>query len=104
MTRYIDADEAYAVLSNYYHRQTEIQHEALREALGRVPTVDTVKHGHWLDDGQRLGNNNECAIHECDQCGETVYVYLNDPRRWNYCPKCGAKMYEEILIKLRRKE
>ena len=40
MSRLIYADEAYDVLSEYYHQKTEIQHKALKEALDRVPTVD----------------------------------------------------------------
>ncbi len=40
MPRLIDADEAYKVLTDYYHHRTEIQHKALKEALSRVPTVD----------------------------------------------------------------
>lgn len=35
----IDADEAFRVLSDYYHHRTEVQHDALREALNRVPEV-----------------------------------------------------------------
>ena len=38
--RLIDADEAYKVLTDYYHHKTEIQHKALKEAIERVPTVD----------------------------------------------------------------
>lgn len=33
----IDADEAFRVLSDYYHHRTETQAAALREALGLVP-------------------------------------------------------------------
>lgn len=33
----INADEAFRVLSAYYHHRTEEQHDALREALDRVP-------------------------------------------------------------------
>ena len=33
----IDADEAFRVLSDYYHHRTETQTDALREALGLVP-------------------------------------------------------------------
>jgi hypothetical protein len=40
MPRLIDADEAYKVLTDYYHQRTKIQHIALTEALSRVPTVD----------------------------------------------------------------
>lgn len=40
MGRLIDIDEAYKVLTDYYHHKTEIQHKALKEAIERVPTVD----------------------------------------------------------------
>ena len=33
----INADEAFRVLSDYYHHRTETQADALREALERVP-------------------------------------------------------------------
>lgn len=66
--------------------------------------AEPIRHGHWVDDGQRFGNDNECAIYECDQCGETIWVYLKDHRRWNYCPQCGSKMSEEVYIKLQRKD
>lgn len=33
----IDADEAFRVLSEYYHHRTDTQADALREALERVP-------------------------------------------------------------------
>ena len=41
--RLIDADEAYKILTDYYHHKTEIQHKALKEAFSRVPTVDAVE-------------------------------------------------------------
>ena len=41
--RLIDADEAYIVLTDYYHHGTEVQHKALKEAIGRVPSVDAVE-------------------------------------------------------------
>lgn len=40
--RLVDADEAYKVLTDYYHHRTEIQHKALKEAIERVPTIDAV--------------------------------------------------------------
>lgn len=39
MADLIDRQAAYDVLSGYYHHNTEMQHESLREALGRVPSV-----------------------------------------------------------------
>ena len=40
MPRLIDADVAYKILTDYYHHRTETQHDALIEALSKVPTVD----------------------------------------------------------------
>lgn len=37
MARLINADEAFRVLSDYYHHRTETQADALREALELVP-------------------------------------------------------------------
>lgn len=41
-----------------------------------------VIHGHWIN----TGSGEECSI-----CGEIQYGY--DSYR-NYCPHCGARMYE----------
>ena len=81
--RLIDADEAYKVLTDYYHHRTEIQHKALEEAIERVPTVDPVKHGHWI--------KSEKSDHEweCSACGYGLSDY-----RTTYCYDCGAKMDE----------
>lgn len=50
----ISRQAAYDTLTEYYHQRTETQHEALREALSRVPTIDTVpvvrcKDCRWYD-------------------------------------------------------
>ena len=42
MGRMINTDAAYAVLTDYYHHSMDAQHAALREALGRVESVDAV--------------------------------------------------------------
>jgi len=42
MGRLIDSQTAYDVLTDYYHHTTDTQHAALREALGRVESVDAV--------------------------------------------------------------
>lgn len=43
MPRLVDADKVYKVLTEYYHHKTDIQHEALREAIDRMPTVNAVE-------------------------------------------------------------
>ena len=40
--RLINEQTAYDVLTDYYHHSTDTQHAALREALGRVESVDVV--------------------------------------------------------------
>lgn len=42
MSKLIDEQAAYDVLTDYYHHSTDTQHAALREALGRVESVDAV--------------------------------------------------------------
>ena len=46
----IDADEAFRVLSDYYHHRTGTQADALREALDRVP--------------EAVVDENECIVRE----------------------------------------
>lgn len=51
----IDADEAFRVLSDYYHHRTEEQHDALREALDRVPEAGVKAVADWC-------RRRSCAI------------------------------------------
>ena len=88
----IDTDAAYAVLTDYYHHSTDTQHAALREALGRVETVDAVPvvHGEWVwvqyDANPEIGNYN------CSKC-RFIPAYFNMAKQHlKYCPECGAKM------------
>ena len=89
MSRLIDTDAAYAVLTDYYHHSTDTQHAALREALGRVESVDAVqvKHGRWIyhPDWQADG---ECG-YECSECG------MGSDVDYPYCMLCGARMERE---------
>ena len=88
MAKYIDKAEVYKVLADYYHHKTDIQHEALKEALDRVPTVEAepVKYGSWIF-GETKGHSwmkcSECCV---SQSGQTA--------TFTYCPNCGAKMDE----------
>ena len=62
------------------------------KTIDNAPTVDPVKHGHWVE-VQRIHEKDHTAICECSLCGDTVWVY-DGQRAWNYCPNCGAKMDE----------
>ena len=92
MSRLIDADEAYKVLTDYYHQRTEIQHKALKEAFERVPTVDAepVKRGHWKTQRNVQKYQISPYVFVCDQC-HTVFD-IPTP----YCGFCGAKMDNAI--------
>ena len=59
----IDIDAAYAVLTDYYHHTTDIQHAALKEALGRVETVDAAPVIRCRDCESYQINFHWCGLH-----------------------------------------
>ena len=90
MTRLIDADKTYKILTDYYHHNKDVQHIALTLALNKVPTVEAepVRHGHWIDaDDTRISG-------KCSVCGWEAHLYEDDVVGMPYCPNCGAKMDE----------
>ena len=52
MKRLIDTQDAFNVLTDYYHHNSATQHLALQEALNKVPTADTEP--HWISCSERL--------------------------------------------------
>lgn len=68
--RLIDSEDAFTVLTAYYHHRTEIQHEALKDALGRVPTIDPVEHGGWIPCSERLPEEKKAVYWVCNDSGE----------------------------------
>ena len=56
------------------------------DALENAPRVDPVKHGHWVDEGEKF-----LPIY-CSCCG--FGKKHEDQRSYTYCPNCGAKMDE----------
>lgn len=59
MSDLISRQAAYDTLTEYYHHTTETQHEALKEALSRVPTAQP----EW-----------EELLVICDVCGHAIRV------------------------------
>ena len=60
---------------------------AVGESVGALP----VRHGKWCE-------GTECYSDDfivCSVCGEAFNVLDNDTYRFDYCPKCGARMDEE---------
>lgn len=82
MARLIDADEL------IYGLKTEFGQFAMKYILAFIkvqPTVDPVKHGHWiLDENEKI----PCyQIKTCSLCGCRV-----NGTQFNFCPRCGARM------------
>lgn len=102
MSRLIDADAIrkgkfclnplHADNDNTYYYQLG-WNAAIETICDCVPTVDPVKHGHWLFYEEPDGYyHSECS--ECGQwCDEDVFL----KGKWHYCPNCGAKMDEGDL-------
>ena len=83
MTDLIDREDAYKVLTEYYHQRTDIQHEALREALSRVPPARV---GRWRVVVIPLTYIGEAKAIHCSECD--CLALAPTP----YCPNCGARM------------
>ena len=77
MGRVIDTDAAYAVLTDYYHHSTDTQHAALREALGRVETVDAVR------------------VVRCKDCRFSDWYTAVNGKRYCYCMEHGSSGHED---------
>ena len=96
MAKYIELEDAYRTLSNYYHHSTYVQRMSLREALDRVPAADVVerKVGKWIGYPECLKYTNAYSDDHivCSACEECFSILDNDCERFNYCPNCGAKM------------
>lgn len=54
----------------------------VEDVIKCMPTIDPVKHGHWIDDG-------DCFI--CSNCRK-AFGFLSAKCVTNFCPYCGAKM------------
>ena len=88
MARLIDADEAYKVLTDYYHHRTEIQHKALKEAIGKVPTIDVVEVVAKNETTTEVVRCRDCV--NCSECitDDGMYIYIR-------CLRNGATIYED---------
>ena len=62
-----------------------------RQTILNLPSADTVKHGHWIDD-LIIAEQRDYVITYCSECG--FGKNKTDKRRYRFCPECGAKMDE----------
>ena len=59
MTRLIEEEEAFKVLSAYYKHRTPAQDSALHDALSRVPSADLVN--EWCTDCKEYDQTQHCC-------------------------------------------
>lgn len=83
--RLIDADVVYKVLTDYYHQRTETQHEALKEALSKVPTVNVelvqpIEEFEWCRDCKEYDQNAHC----CHRWTKVIRNTVNDLKTQGY--------------------
>lgn len=124
MTRLIDEEEAFKVLSAYYKHSTPVQDSALHDALSRVPSADLVN--EWCTDCKEYDQTQHCChrftkvIRQTQEelkqnavpikrgkwrfvnCATGLRCQCSECLHWvdagtdrNYCPNCGADMRGE---------
>ena len=59
------------------------------DEVAKMPTIDHVKHGRWIEDGY---GNGEIV---CSNCGEPCATFSMLKPRDRFCKWCGAKMEGE---------
>lgn len=95
MSRYIDVEPLDVVGTKGVSKDYAEGMAYVLDLLDNLPIADVepVRHGHWkvVNDGY----GDKAYICECSECKDTVWVYTNADRKWNYCPNCGARMDEE---------
>lgn len=67
----------------------KMYNKVMTEINSRLLKQPPIK-GHWkvVSDGY----SDSAYICECSECKDTVWVYKDADRKWNYCPNCGADM------------
>lgn len=61
-------------------------------AINMLPSVDAVKHGHWIPVGKVDADGNQYHICSKCRCGE-MHVPIIEVR---FCWNCGARMDGEV--------
>lgn len=90
--RLIDADALKEIIKEefdgccvYDVDESEVIYD-FNDIVDRTPTVDTVKHGYWIN----AGHDEWSHYRKCSVCGKLIV----NMSKTNYCPDCGAKMDE----------
>lgn len=97
--RLIDADKLEDVLakhqthyygdSDYYEGISQGFNLAIYD-VKETPTIDAepIRYGEWIGKPM-IGGYSRMRCSVCDN------VFLDNKKKWNYCPNCGARMVNE---------
>ena len=84
----ISKQARFEILTKY-----NLEMSKIAEDMNKLPPVTPQqKYGKWIVVSDGYGES--AYICECSECKDTVWVYKDADRKWNYCPSCGAKMQE----------
>lgn len=81
--RYKENYKSYHV--SEYHEGLCDAYYAIHSFLAQQPAIEERRHGHWI--GKPIAGY---SMVRCSVC----FAFANNIERWNYCPRCGAKMDE----------
>ena len=70
-------------------KMQEMEQAEIQKAYG-LGKAEQPKTGHWIKVSDGYGDN--AYICECSECKDTVWVYKDADRKWNYCANCGCRM------------
>ena len=86
-------------LNDYLLDETREALETIDYKIEDLPSVtpqytdaEQQKIGHWEKVNTAREYNSD--TYECSECKYIIWTYKDADRKWNYCPKCGAKMEE----------
>ena len=87
MTEYIEREAAIAWFMPYVHAGERIEADVVISDLKgmKAADVEPVKRGRWVQRPFNGTRNWRCS--KCETIGSP---------QWNYCPKCGVRMDEEV--------
>lgn len=89
MSRYIDADVAWAIIKRAMPLN---QRENLAKAFEQIPSADVkeVVRGEWVERDEYYDD----IVYRCSACRTDFCLYEGTPQEneWNFCPNCGADM------------
>ena len=85
----IEMQQVYNKPYEHYDNGFQDAVSQIDDALDNLPTIDSVKHGTWLEINHTCGYHRTCS--ECGWTTDSTWI-LGSIENEKYCPNCGARM------------